>query len=338
MKIIESGHFDKIGGYNNKDNMRYSIQWELTHNCNNACSYCHIHNEKCYTDYVDMDKAMDIANTISKLDMIQNLTLIGGEPTLYPYFYEIFELLLSFNNMRNLTLFTNGSYDSDRLLSIIKSIKNTDKLGVFITYHAENSNVDDIINKIKSLIDNKICVYNIVMLEKPLLKQVREYLELVNAIKSQYLCCNVIPIVPVEQQGYSTDDLKLIKKNARRNKGDKSVVDNYIYYKIIKNGIVCEEMYDEFETKCLPGFYHNFASMMCYCYSSIRIVPNGMFASRCKRLEDKYYEFNLDNINKLSHRPVLCTDTYCYYNDDTRFVYKTTIDRVKHAIYNKKQQ
>ena len=215
MKIIESGHFDKTGGYNNKDNMRYSIQWELTHNCNNACSYCHIHNKKCYTDYVDMDKAMDIANTISKLDMIQNLTLIGGEPTLYPYFYEIFELLLSFDNMRNLTLFTNGSYDSDRLLNIIKSIKNTDKLGVFITYHAENSNVADIIDKIKSLIDNKICVYNIVMLEKPLLKQVREYLELVNAIKSQYLCCNVIPIVPVEQQGYSTDDLSLIKKKTR---------------------------------------------------------------------------------------------------------------------------
>lgn len=72
--------------------------------CNLACKWCYA--QKTYKNHdMNLDTAKALVD-ISIENGIRNFKLIGGEPTLYPYFLEILEYLMQSNV--NITIVTNG--------------------------------------------------------------------------------------------------------------------------------------------------------------------------------------------------------------------------------------
>ena len=72
--------------------------------CNLACKWCYAQetNKENNMDLNIAKKLVDISIEIG----VKNIKLIGGEPTIYPYFFELLEYIMNYNV--NITIVTNG--------------------------------------------------------------------------------------------------------------------------------------------------------------------------------------------------------------------------------------
>lgn len=124
----------------------YIVQWRPLDSCNYDCSYCSPDNHKpinkknMSTVEELIFAAEKIKNSVDKEKSI--ITIItGGEPFLIPNIYKWFDYM-SANNF-SIVVFTNGSLP----LKFYEKCKNSFKnLNIKISYHPENSNIDQIVN------------------------------------------------------------------------------------------------------------------------------------------------------------------------------------------------
>ena len=79
--------------------------------CNSKCPYCFAKNMS-----IDKDTSITEENFINVLKWAKknkedNLTLLGGEPTLHPFFDTLIKRFMEFNkeNEMSLTILTNGA-------------------------------------------------------------------------------------------------------------------------------------------------------------------------------------------------------------------------------------
>lgn len=336
-KIIESGFYNEITKecYDNTKPI-YDIHWELTLNCCNDCSYCLYHNSKFVDDYLSLDKCDDIINCISQLPIINNLTLIGGEPTMHPHFLHILENISVLPNINGIILYTNGKFDHilNEVIDIIH--KSNHKVTIFMSHHSTQTDPIWMTNLIQKLTDNNIKVYHMIMLELGQYENILHYIDMIKNIHPEIFCYHVIPIVPIEEQNYSKEEFALIKNTSSRYNGANAgnMSNNYIYYKILENNKIHTEIYNDNQVKYLDKFYHNFCSLNCYCYQYIRIMADGKFTSSCKWLESEKHEFTPDIVNQYltSYRP--CIYVNCFDRDDRRLMYKTAMPKLKNYYYN----
>ena len=84
-----------------------SIYMELTSQCNLNCIYCYNDSNIMSTQSLPFDLAKQILCQATERN-IKNISFSGGEPLLYPYFYELFDFATTVLG-RNITLITNAS-------------------------------------------------------------------------------------------------------------------------------------------------------------------------------------------------------------------------------------
>lgn len=72
--------------------------------CNLSCKWCYAQetNKNNNMDFNIAKKLIDISSEIG----VRNIKLIGGEPTIYPYFFELLEYIIKYNI--SITVITNG--------------------------------------------------------------------------------------------------------------------------------------------------------------------------------------------------------------------------------------
>ena len=118
--------------------------WQITYNCNYKCTYCNApkHGQQNAVDTIILNKQEWIKIWDNIYDMYGEceINISGGEPTLYPNFFEIVKEI---SKIHKVTIITNLSFD-------IKTISLLDKKRVKFnaSYHSEFVDINCFINKI----------------------------------------------------------------------------------------------------------------------------------------------------------------------------------------------
>jgi sulfatase maturation enzyme AslB (radical SAM superfamily) len=125
----------------------------LTNKCNLKCPYCFA------KDIMNVQDDMSLENFQQAIQFIKTgdknrLTLVGGEPTIYPYIDNVLNILLKDNDFNKIDIFSNGI----ELKKIKKYLKNK-KFGVLVNCNSPNVlgkiNYSKLIESIQML--NEIC-------------------------------------------------------------------------------------------------------------------------------------------------------------------------------------
>jgi MoaA/NifB/PqqE/SkfB family radical SAM enzyme len=154
----------------------------LTFACDNACSYCITRidglierNIVLAKDWINLFNAMEISGDVP-------ITLQGGEPTIYPEFYEI---IAGIDLNKTFNLMTNLNFDPKEFIKKVPTNvfnRQAPFPSIRASYHVGQVGRDTIINKMKILTD---AGYNIglYMLDHPL------WQEEINRVKD--ICQNI---------------------------------------------------------------------------------------------------------------------------------------------------
>lgn len=152
INIVRQGHDDRFS----EEYTRICIHWDLLLLCNYKCSYCYARNPKFYKDgwlrLPSWEHQETIISAISKCKLPMNIGLLGGEPTLYPRFYELLDKLYNscgynekYNVPNYIYIVTNGSQTKDWF----KSLKQYKDMSFLFSYHPEFADITKFIDNVK---------------------------------------------------------------------------------------------------------------------------------------------------------------------------------------------
>ncbi|MDC1174636.1 radical SAM protein [Bacteriovoracaceae bacterium] len=131
----------------------------LSLGCNLSCSYCINHT----VGLNPRRKHLSGKEWISFLNKIQPkknlpITIQGGEPTIHPDFYEIIK---GIDSRHAIDLLTNIQFDPEVLMNQIspkRFDRNLPYPSIRVSYHPETMDLNETINKVKILHDNKFSI------------------------------------------------------------------------------------------------------------------------------------------------------------------------------------
>lgn len=96
--------------------MLNTVLLAITENCNSNCKHCRVIK---YHSEVDLDKARQIINKISKETKIVNIT--GGEPLLYPQIFQLIRYIKEKTPLKA-SLSTNGYLLDKKTATTLKKL------------------------------------------------------------------------------------------------------------------------------------------------------------------------------------------------------------------------
>ena len=147
------------------------IHWDIITICNYNCEYCYSRANE--SQWNKISNANQINNIISQLDNIIHpieITLLGGEPTLHPKYYDIFDRIYNLNNIYGLNIISNGNY-KDINVFIDKHSPYKDKFKCFITFHpSQGKDIDIFKSNFLKLKEHFYIEMNILLIESYELK------------------------------------------------------------------------------------------------------------------------------------------------------------------------
>lgn len=74
-------------------NNKIKTAWLTTNRtCNNSCTWCYAHENLSCSDKMNLEDAIKAVDQLSKMG-VERIVLIGGESTIYPYFFELLEYI-----------------------------------------------------------------------------------------------------------------------------------------------------------------------------------------------------------------------------------------------------
>lgn len=82
-----------------------SIEVELSLRCNFRCPYCYVPDKKALENEMSLEEIKDVIDQAAELGA-KKIVLLGGEPMLYPYLFEVIEYIRSLE--LEIEMFTNG--------------------------------------------------------------------------------------------------------------------------------------------------------------------------------------------------------------------------------------
>lgn len=328
MKILESGAINKEPNYN--------IQWEITHNCNYNCSYCH----RPYRYSLQKENIDKCVNILDHLPIEKNslyVLITGGEPTLHKHLQYILERTSNLNNLKKYALYTNLSCSEEYLNQIMKWV-DTEKFDMFVSFHAEFAEYEAFQKRLDILNENNINYHIAVMLEPENYEKIIKFVNKYEKNNGNIDKLQFHPLANIEDIHYTKEMLELEKKNEHHDIKIKGKKD--IFYKIEKeDGSIVYEEYYLSEMKKLPKEYHIFKYMNCYKYHHLRINPLGFISARCDerdhdnkrqlliRKGDNYFcnssPTKINDLYKKINKPVKCLKNCCFFRDDIRCILKT---------------
>lgn len=119
--------FENVKGSNNIVNFSLFL---LTI-CNLKCSYCYARKNKKWGEMLSKSDLNKILSYLSKVDFDFKITLLGGEPTLYPYLKIVISELDRNKHCKVIEVFTNGM----RYFNF-----NSNKIDLYMSYHKTSKN------------------------------------------------------------------------------------------------------------------------------------------------------------------------------------------------------
>ena len=125
-----------------------SIAWDIWLYCNYDCKFCSSKTSIVPKEVFSKEKIIDAWKKVHDKYGRCKIYITGGEPFLYPDFYEIIYNLLKFHDLH---ITTNLSFDINSFINL-----QTDKKNIFInaTFHPFYQPVQDFMNKILILKSN----------------------------------------------------------------------------------------------------------------------------------------------------------------------------------------
>jgi len=319
-RILESG------GVNSSTEEYFNIHWLLTYNCTYNCTYCfryNVTNQK----YLSKDKVNNIIDTLDAFPKEVGITLMGGEPLIYPDIDYIIDRLQNIKNLKFLHIFTNLSLD---IPPPALTFNKKNRFKFFVSYHPtfveKYKYTESFIEKLRILSEKDIETYIKLMLEHNYINEVRDmYEQLKSFIPSSHI--HIIPLEPIEKQNYSEEYLDLEKyvNSIDKKNTYKSHQSCFLVYYIIQNDDkITKEIYTEEDMYKLPKFYHSFTTMLCHAGYHLTIDPYGDIYVRCDfATHDKSKVITLENIQDVIKQPRVCTRPQCIMRNDIRTLKKT---------------
>lgn len=124
------------------------LTWQITYKCNYKCTYCHApkHGQKSVveTSIISKEEWIKIWNNIYAMYGECEINISGGEPSIYPNFFDIVE---GVTKKHKAEIVTNLSFD------IGKSIRklNPERVRFAASFHPQHVGVEEFIAKIKEI-------------------------------------------------------------------------------------------------------------------------------------------------------------------------------------------
>lgn len=248
--------------------------WDLCYTCNYRCPYCGVWNKD--TEDKQLLTAKEWAgiwDRVYKKYSACHIYMSGGEPSTYPYFYELVEGL---TKRHSVEICTNLSWDIDRLIPKIPP----GILKVAPTFHPAFAEFEDFFNKvirIKDYLPNAQIYYVAYS------GQIKEMPQRSKKFRGHGI--NLIPL-PLRGNGFvlNSEEEKKIVEKVSPYKGEKI---DYQLQKVSPNGKLCR-----------AGQH----------YAVIR--ANGM-VDRCSQHSTGELGNFIDESFKLSDKPIPCEKGYC---------------------------
>lgn len=114
--------------------------------CNLHCSYCYVNKQYKMYNFTLLQK---IVNAISVRQEPCVVSLLGGEPTLYPYFLEVITKLSNCKCVKKITVYTNCT-----IRVVDNKILKNPKVYFYCTFHAESNKMKKFLNNINFYYDS----------------------------------------------------------------------------------------------------------------------------------------------------------------------------------------
>lgn len=232
-------------------NYNLTLEWELITDCNYNCPYCFfdVQNTKKIDLYNRSYKI--ILNKIKTLPNNIRIILLGGEPTMHPKFKEIVEELISFDNIVEIEVITNGTSQVKYLRDILSNEKVVFNISLHFTHYHKK-----FINKLIKL--NTESGLTVAVMIPPEEKYYNLVLETLQSLISNNINIELIEILKYKK--YSVKMLSLFEQFniLRDDYQNKFIINNtkhkceIRYYTINPFGILF--------CRCLPDFKKPFVS------------------------------------------------------------------------------
>ncbi|MCK9238358.1 MAG: radical SAM protein [Thiopseudomonas sp.] len=322
----------KIGDFTRFNSSSMSINWVITRTCNYTCSYCTVYdNTAPFTPFHQLENAVKQIKSLDKEKY--QIIFTGGEPTIYPKFNDLLELiLLSIGQNIRINVVTNLSRANSFYKKFVDKFQNFNKNIYFVTsFHFEFANKNSFIQKIKFLINSNYNVTVNLMASPPHMSLVKELMSELKNINSKFLNINPIAIRSGNSldSRYKKEDLAWLKENFIQEKKPIEVTFSTKENKPIIKNYTASEMNTLRMT--------NFQDMLCEAgINNFSIDVDGKVNKAvCFRRRDS--DFNIykdDNLKKhLPKTPITCPFSRCNCNDDIHIPkYKNT--NSKHSLIN----
>ena len=137
----------KSQGHLQQDKNRLNIHWDSLTICQLKCSYCYARNNygKEWNKLASKKIIDKVIEALSRSTLPFNLGLLGGEPTLGPYYNYIIEKLQSLDKIHKIYVTTNAEKD-------LKTVK-TEGVAFLFSYHpSECTSDENFINNVKYIL------------------------------------------------------------------------------------------------------------------------------------------------------------------------------------------
>lgn len=266
--------------------------WEITYQCNYQCSYCYFWKIKKKHPYIDIEKWVDIWKNIFNKYGSCHIRFSGGEPTVYPNF---FDLVASLSEIHTIDITTNFSFNIDYLIKKI----NPEPLFISASFHPEFDNINDSLQKVLNLRQHGFRVSGIAYVAyPPLLQNLKEIMKITKKNNVEF---KIIPFSGVFEgrvfpKGYSDAEKRLLKE-AAENSVNKELNSQWLRWHVNKEESNNEEKKDEESSRlCRMGQMY------------ARILPDGKVTRCCIPVNESDNKIGniFDEDFELLDEPALC--------------------------------
>ena len=131
------------------ENRRVSFEWNMIYKCNYRCSYCIFEGK--WEEYGPRTIIKPVEDLIEIWDRIYDLygrcsiVFTGGEPTIYPNFFEFISKLSQKHYPINIS--SNGSGDLKKMVELCDN----EKVSMSISFHTQFDTAEEVIKRAKYL-------------------------------------------------------------------------------------------------------------------------------------------------------------------------------------------
>jgi organic radical activating enzyme len=276
--------------------MTCTVSWEISNKCNYSCWYCPSRLHSGTSGWPDFQKSLDFFNFLSQKNEYVYITMMGGEPTLWPKLTEFLQKLPK-NVFAEVT--TNGS----RTMAWWEKTKPyLDK--VVFSFHANSAKEEHVFSVAKMLKISGIETHVLLLFDPACEDRLYEFAKKLKKEEIEYQFKAIFPnfgpkmIDYTEKQKETIIKDRFFLKSGEKIKPKKIIINNSTT--VTASEIVIENAHKFYGFSCMAGSKRLHIS----CDQEI-------FAGSC--LSKKLGTLNEPN---LANRPIICPKQSCHCLDD----------------------